>query len=78
MESRRPVLPPAVGEKKRFEVDFGGVPPGFEAKGLGGLEVPVGAAARWSRDMFELALTTLYMPRFFPGIADIALMSARF
>jgi len=78
MESRRPVLPPAVGEKKRFDVDFGGVPPGVAANGLGGLEVPVGAAARWSSDMLELAPTTLYMPRFFPGTADIALMSARF
>jgi hypothetical protein len=46
MESRRPVLPPAVGEKKRLDADFGGVPAGFDAKGLGGLEVPVGAAAR--------------------------------
>ena len=78
MESRSPVLPPAVGEKKRFDVDLGGVPPAFAAKGLGGLEVPVGAAARWSRDMLELAPTTLYMPRFFPGTADMAFMSAMF
>ena len=43
-ESRRPVLPPAVGEKKREEAVLGGVLVFVEAKGLPGREVPVGAA----------------------------------
>jgi hypothetical protein len=38
----------------------------------------MGAAAKWSRDMVELALTTLYMPRFLPGTADMAFISAMF
>jgi hypothetical protein len=78
-ESRRPVVPPAVGEKNSDEADLpGGVPPGACAKGLAILELPIGAAARWSRDMVELAPTTLYMPRFFPGTADMVLISAMF
>ena len=46
MESRRPVLPPAVGEKKSEEAALGGVFVFVLANGLTGLEVPVGAAAR--------------------------------
>lgn len=46
MESRKPVLPPAVGEKKSEEAALGGVLVLLDANGLGGLEVPVGAAAR--------------------------------
>jgi hypothetical protein len=42
------------------------------------LDVPIGAAARWSRDMVEFAPTTLYMPRFLPGTADIAFISDMF
>ena len=72
------MLPPAVGEKKR-ELFLGGVLVVVEAKGLGGLEVPVGAAERWSSDMVEFAPTMLYMPRFLPpGMADMSFRSAMF
>jgi len=65
-----------VGEKKSEEVGRGGVLEfGLEAKGLCGLEVPGGAAERRSSDMFELAPTTLYIPRFLPGTADMDFIS---
>jgi hypothetical protein len=71
-------VPPAVGEKKR-DVCFGGVPVFLsDANGFDGLEVPVGAAARRSSDRVEFPPTTLYMPFFLPGVAIIALWSARF
>jgi hypothetical protein len=68
--------PAAVGEKKSVEADLWGVLPGGPAEGLE--DLPMGAAARWSRDMVELALTTLYIPFFLPGTADIALISDMF
>ena len=70
------MLPPAVGEKNN-EFDFGGVLVVVEAKGLGGLEVPVGAAERWSSDIVELAPSMLYIPRLLPpGRADMSFISA--
>lgn len=36
----------------------------------------MGAALKWSRDMVEFAPTTLYIPRLFPGMADMDLTSA--
>lgn len=73
-------MPPAVGEKNKDEgFCLGGVPALLEeAKGLVGFEVLMGAAESLSSDMLELAPTTLYNPRFLPGTADMALMSARF
>lgn len=71
-----PAAPPAVGEKKSEEADLPGASTTvvrFEA-----FEVPIGAAFKWSRDMVELAPTTLYIPRFFPGTADIAFKSDMF
>lgn len=74
-----PPAAPAVGEKNRFEVERAlGEPPGCWANGLVDFVVPMGAAERWSRDMVELAPTTLYMPRFLPGAALMAFMSERF
>lgn len=78
MTESRDAAPAAVGEKKREELFLGGVPEVGDAKGLGGLDVPVGAAERRSRDILEFAPTTLYMPRFLPGTAVIAFMSAMF
>lgn len=79
MESRIPAAPPAVGEKNSWEVDLcWGEFPGGAAKGFVDLDLPMGAAFKWSRDMVEFAFTTLYIPRFFPGTADMALISARF
>jgi len=39
-------------------------------------DLPIGAAFKWSRDMVEFAPTTLYIPRFLPGTADMDFMSA--
>jgi hypothetical protein len=74
-----PAAPPAVGEKNNEDADLpGGVPPGACANGLVLLELPMGAAFKWSRDMVEFAFTTLYMPRFLPGTADMLFISAMF
>ena len=68
----------AAGEKNKEAFAFGEELAGFCAKGLLPFDVPIGAAERWSKDMVELAPTTLYMPLFLPGTADMALISAMF
>ena len=78
IESLAPAVPPAVGEKNKLEF-FGGVPAFLsDANGFDGLELPVGAADRRSSDMVEFPPTTLYMPRFLPGVASMVFWSARF
>ena len=66
-----PAAPPAVGEKNKEDCDRCAGAPAKDFEDL-----PIGAAFKWSRDMVEFAPTTLYIPRFLPGTADMDFISA--
>lgn len=75
-ESRMPVAPPAVGEKKREDTGLWDELVGAPVKGLE--DLPIGAAFKRSRDMVEFAPTTLYIPRLLGGMAVMDLTSVMF